>query len=180
MTEKNPKQKPKKKQKTKVENYVNKALNWANIANYSTYDGVPDFAYFGEGDEVSEDEAISVKRTVTEASVYKALKKNKLFKKYTEKFLKEATLGIVQSIDSNIEYFKDQKRREAQQAKEEEKRRKAEEKANAKKEAQLLKLKEKGRKDKIKRDIFKETLTDSQRKSIKKFYGIDVDKFVIK
>lgn len=155
-------QKPQKKNRqTKVESFVNKAVNWAAVENglYAEFD----FGDFGYEGEITEEEITDFEKNITEVAVFNAIKKNKKIQKCVDRMISDLTEDLFNSIRDVKRNIEADKKYEAQRRKYEEER-----KAKEEKEAKVRKM------ESAQRAVFLEGLTGEQKKAFKKFYKINI------
>lgn len=140
-------------------------------------------AFFGNvgymsdlAEDITDDEVIGVAKSMNEVAIYNAIKKNKAFKKaidnlmylMTENLEKVATDGK-KCILQDRKYEEQNRKRDEAYAK---KQKEQAEKAAAKQKIEA----EKAKKSHAEKLIFNECLSSDQKKALKKFYSLDIDR----
>lgn len=161
MQQKKP-QKKRQQKKTGADRLVEKAFNWAGVEHNNAFYSEFDFGDFGYDGNITDDEIVAFEKA-TEVAVFDAIKKNKKFQKCLEKTISDLAIELCNSLKDAKYSIAEQKKYEAQIAKE-----------NAARLVRQQKAEEKIKKEKAQQAIFLEGLTGKQKKAIKKFYNLDL------
>jgi hypothetical protein len=159
--------KPRKKPNTDIQRFLDKELKHSDFLNFDYGDF---FEAMYENDYLDEQLIESLSKKATEISIYKALKNNKHFQKHIEKLMKcmaQNALGSIKKLKRETERNKIWEEKE---------------RIRNEKRAEKTRIQEEKKYEKIKREnaqkaIFAASLTSTQKKAMKKFHGIDINKY---
>jgi hypothetical protein len=168
LAKKNPQKKQ--KNKTKIEQFVDKAFNVIAKKRYAEICAEYSFRFIDEYDDflVDEDEINDICKNITETAVFNAIKKNKIFQKHIDGCISYLVSDLIINTKEIAKHIEQEKIYI-------EKNRIQQEKQAAKQKAEKAKLVEKLKKSAAQKAILAEGMTKTQKSALKKLYNIDIN-----